>query len=353
MARKTAIRTDNQAERLAEYRGDALKDATPAPETAIDRTGLHRAPEVGRIERGQLEPHEFLKLAMSAARLELRGAMFSADDRQDVAATVMLAVLEETGGALPRADSPRVALGRLCGDVKNARRSIERRRARWETEAAELAAVQALAPDALGADASPAKHVAIVQRSGAKLAERAALSIMAELNLPADVDSAAFTVLYVWTRGLSPEQCAAERGVSFGAWRVRQTRGAKFIREFYGAAELTSKLTLGASTGADGTVTYVLEDRSRSAHSRTRMLADLKDAPHWRERGAETEVTKSKLSAAERVHWRKRRAHRTDTLEATGAALTALARAHAQTARGAERSAARTSAVRPSDVKVA
>src|SRR5581483_1594301 len=221
---------------------------------------------------------ELLKLARSAARLELRGQNYSADDRADVAAAIVAAVLEHTGGAMPRRESDRVKLGRLCGDAKNYRRAIDTRREHDSAEAQRAAAAESLTAAALGhrATATPAEHAAIVARSATLAAERAASAICAELGLPAETDSALWSVLYQWARGATGEVCAAERGVTWGAWKVRQTRGARLMRETFTAAALMSRLTLGAIVAEDGSVTFTLADDSREAHGRTPIMA-----PDW------------------------------------------------------------------------
>lgn len=340
MARKTAIRITNAEARAEEYKTDARKDAPSAPSKA----GLLPSLAEMRAARGQMTETDLLKLCKSAARLEMRGAMYSADDRLDVAADIMAAVLTETGGAMPRTDSERVKLGRLCGDAKNRRRSIDARRQRDQLDAETRAAEYALSSAAIGADHTPARHVAIVARAGELAAARAATAVCAELGLDVAEDSPAWTVFYVWTRGASPEVCAAERGATWGTFRVRMTRGAKFVRGFYGVAELVSKLTLGATLTDDGLV-YVCEDASREAHNRTPIMA-----PDWRADAklADDEITTSRCKVRPK---RARERAKGDVLAETARALASLGRTYAIDAerRGArERSATRDSALAPS-----
>lgn len=336
MARKSAIHVTNADVAAAEYRRDARTDrqthATPAP------IGLMSMSE-WRERRGQLplavkrpdgtlnrSEDSLLKRATDAARLELRGASYSPDDRADVAAQIVADVLTETDGAPPRRDSRRVTLTALCDRAKTARRSIERQRARDDAKAQTDAERYALSADALGIDFTPAEHAAIVARSSAAAAERAALAGMRLIGLEPDAQSPIFTLFYVWARGASPEVCAAERGVSHGAWRVRQSRGAKLLRSAYSAAELLSLVTLG-SRKVGGTTVYVMADDSREAHGRTRMLA-----PDWRDR-ADTypaEVVTAKLAREDRVHHmtaRKRRGSADVQARETADALARLGRA--------------------------
>jgi hypothetical protein len=334
-AERITLKREVSAARLA-----AKRAADARTESLRPSGGPALLPNLAQMRelRGQLEAAELLKLARSAARLELRGERYSADDRADVAASIVAAVLADTGGAMPRRESPRIKLGRLCGDAKNLRRSIDAARERDQLEAGREAARHALTADALGHSPTPAAHAAIVARSGELAAERAATAICAELGLPADPDTAAWSVLYQWARGATGEVCAAERGATWGAWKVRQTRGAKFLREFYSAAELMARLTLGATVGEDGAIVFALEDDSREAHGRTPIMA-----PDWREHpDTAAPMLKRAMSPRERVHWRRRREHRADTAEQTAAALARLARAYATSSRR-ERAAARTS----------
>lgn len=352
--RKTAIRTTNAEERLTEARTDARKDRKPRQLDAA--AGLLPTLAQWREERGQMDGRELLKLAKSAARLELRGAMYSADDRADVQAAIVARVLGLTCGALPRHDSARVKLGRLCGDAKDFRDAIDSRRERdridSETRSLELAESAA----GLGIDSTPADHVAIVARSSVRAASLAADAIAAELGLPAETDSAAWRVLYQWARAETGEVCAAELGVTWGAWKVSAGRGAKFLRGFYSAAALLDRLTLGARIGADGII-YSLRDDSREAHSRTRLLADVSTAPHWREgtdAGTRPERPLDRASAraacvVTRCKVRRKRDReraKGDVRAATAAALGKLAREHAAGARR-EKSTARHSALAP------
>lgn len=337
MARKTAIRITNAEARAEEYKTDARKDAPMAPNTA----GLLPSLAEYRAARGMMEADELLKLCKSAARLELRGAMYSPDDRLDVAADIMAAVMVETRGALPRRASERVKLGRLCGDAKNRRRSIDARRERDRIDAEARASEYALSAAAIGADHTPARHVAIVARAGALAAARAATAVCEELGLPAPEDSPAWTVFYVWTRGASPEVCAAERGATWATFRVRMSRGATFVRKFYGLAELVSRLTLGATLTDDGLV-YVTEDASREAHNRTPIMAPDARATD----GAEHEVTVTRCKVRPK---RERERAKGDVLAETSAALGRLGRAYALDAerRGRkERAAATESALK-------
>lgn len=338
MARRKTVVAHTGAElSLQEARADAKKDR---PRQAASR-GLLPTLAEWREARNRMTEYELLKLARSAARLELRGAMYSADDRLDVAATIVADVLAANDGATPRRDSAKYAsLGAACKRAQTLRRTIDRTREHDAKEARARAVAYAQSPAALGAEHTPAAHVAILAMASERAAERAASAVCSELGLPADCDSPAWCVFYQWARGATGEVCAAERGVTWACWKVRQSRGAKFVRGFYGAAELMGRLSLGATVDAAGEIVFALRDDSREAHGRTPILA-----PDWREtQPAETPVRETSLTASEKVHWRRRREHRKDAAEQVADALARLARAYAQSARR-ERATARKSAL--------
>lgn len=334
MARKTAVHTTNAEVAAAEYAADARKDraATGVPTGLVSLAAL-------RERRGIMTERALLKRAQDAARLELRGENYGADDRADVAATIIADVLAENHGTPPRSESPKATLTAFCDRAKTLRRSLQRQRARDDSDAQRAAESHALSADALGADSTPAKHAAIVGRSSADAAARAASAICAELKLPDEDKSPHWTLFYVWARGESPEVCAAERGVSFAAWRVRQTRGAKFVRGFYGASELLTRLTLGAATRSNGLV-YVLRDDSHKARDRTRLLADVSMRPdgatlggqvvfHWRESPAVPAPISRREDASIRVHHMTAKKARGDVLQHRADAHRNMARAAA------------------------
>lgn len=299
--RKSAIHITSAEIAAAEHRQDERRDNRPDPTTL--RSNLLPSLASWRAARNCLTADELLKLCRAAARLELRGTDYSADDRADVAADIMRVVLIDTGGALPRMDSQRIDLTRLCGDAKNRRASIDAMRERDRRHAEDTANRQALEPSAmLPADRgeTKAKHVHIVAKSSRLAGERAADSVCRDLSLPVDQDSPAWLVLYQWARDISGTEAADERGIDRDTYHVKAGRGRAFVTRFYTATELAARLTLGAAyvvpdeyetmteyldstVPADRELLICTRDLSREAHGRTPFLTDVAHAPHWRE----------------------------------------------------------------------
>jgi hypothetical protein len=279
---------EQSAQEIAEQtRSDRAADAADAAEQrARLSAGLRAALEDRRAPR--IGPDALLKRARDAARLEVRGVAYSAEDRADIAAAIVADVIAELGPS-PRADSERVTLTAFCGRAKTLRRSLDRQRARDAADAAQSAHTYAQSASALDPHgkrgAIPARLLELAASRDARAAERATAAALQTLGLSAadhPADSPVWIALYQWTRGGTSEQTARERGMSAVLVRKRQMIGAKFLRGFYSADALASRFTLGAARVADGIV-YVCEDRSQEAHGRTPLLADVPSAPHWRE----------------------------------------------------------------------
>jgi hypothetical protein len=352
MARKSAIRISNAEIAAVEYAKAARRDQLAAENGKQGIDLLHRIAAEDRRERlGLMAERDLLKRAADAARLELRGASFSPDDRQDVAAQIVADVLEMIGGGMPRHDDRRVSLTALCDRAKTLRRSIERQRARDDISAQDDANRYATSAAALGIDTdeTPAERAALLAAESADAAAHAASALCRMLRLAAEPDSAVWCHFYVLARGKSPEDCAAERAVSWGAWRVRMSRGAKLIRAAYSATELVRRLTLGAQWSATGELIYVREDRSAEAGSRTRMLADVSSAEHWRDyQPTDSPITERELPKSERVHHvtaRKRRGSEAEQAQQRADSLRRIGAHYARESRR-ERSVARTSALK-------
>jgi hypothetical protein len=350
MARKTAVHTSNAEQALDDFRRQARLDASA--ERAETLRGLLPTLAEYRAMRDQITGEDLLRLAKSAARLELRGAMFSADDRDDVAAELCRRALLDTGGALPRRDSAAAQLGTLCMAAKNLRRAIVAQRERDQSEADRKAMEYAESPAALGADHTPAEHAALLARSSRANAANAAGAVCRLLGVDDRDDSATWSVLYQWARGATGAVCGDERGATRAAFSMRVAAGAKFLRGFFSARDLAAKLTLGASESANG-LRIVVSDQSRKAHPRTRMLAEAPNAPHWREgtnagRHAERcesaeqaratcQLAHAKIGEYGRRSKRVRDAARgseSDRLAARARSLGRLASMHARAARG-------------------
>jgi hypothetical protein len=385
MSRKTAVRVTESAA-IAEREGienlaakqvasDARKDAASTAQTGID-CGLMTLAD-WRAQRGQMSAYDLLKLARSAARLEMRGANYSADDRADCAAEIVRRVLLDTGGAMPRRESRKVTLTALCGEARNLRDSLDRQRRRDAADAERAAIDYSLSADAIGAapDDTPAKHVAIVARYGEDAAERAVGAVLALLfpapagsiaaRYPAadaariahlhPADSPVWLTLYQWVTGATSEQVGERRGMSRPLAAKRLAAGAKFLRGFYSAEDLASRLTLGASIAA-GRLTYSMADLSREAPHK--MAPDI--AEHfrrdvcWREGtdngrradrpqdadSARAVCTLSRQNVRPKRERERAKGSGAYRLARQADALTSLARLHAQTARRRERAAA-------------
>jgi hypothetical protein len=370
--RKTAVHTTNADQRAAEFGADERRDriAEVKARGAHPRTLLPSLAQ-WREERAFMSWQELWDVTRAAARLEMRGEMYSADDRLDCAASIVRELLVETGAAddrctMPRRDSRRVTLTALRDRAKTMRRSLERQREHDAENARRAAEEYALTADALGVG-TVADDTAEVARIDA---ERATDAVCAKLGLTASQDSPVWLTLYQWAANATAETVAEDRALAVENVRTRIKKGAKVLRSRHGLAHIAGTLTLGAKVARTplkrsgipaGTILLTLEDRSREAHSRTPLLAQ-----DWREgtaagsrperpadaSTARAECIVTQMSKGQKVHWRHRREHRADRAAQTAASLASIGREYARTARR-ERTAASTSDIARAQVNAA
>lgn len=225
-----------------------------------------------REQRDALTETELMRRCQDAARLELRGAQFSPDDRLDVAADIMLDVLVSTGGAPPNREDRRYSLTVLCGRAANCRRSIESRRKRDDTAATEEQDSNAWAIDGLTPDVSLPAEVT------ASEATHAAVEACKRLGLD-DSRAPMLALFYGYARDLPGPVVAAELGLSPNAYDVACCRARTLIREQYPTATAFLKALIGESVPVVDPMTgetvlrYVQQDDSSPAHGRTHLLA--------------------------------------------------------------------------------
>lgn len=224
MSRKTAIRITNAEIGAAEFAADDRRDRTYS-DTAPTVLDLIRS------ARGQMDMRELLKRCESAARLELRG--WDGEDRKDCAAAIMLHVLEETRGAPPRKDSPRVKLTHLCHLAQNWRTTTTRYRAAVERarQAQEDAHTLSMGAALDIIDAKPLDAEIAAAEESAERAHVVAERICDRLELPRG--AAVYARIYQWARGETSEVCADENGVKLSTWDMRLKRGAEMIAALY------------------------------------------------------------------------------------------------------------------------
>lgn len=226
-----------------------------------------------RERRDALTERELLDRCKDAARLELRGADFSPDDRLDVAADLMLRVLGETAGAPPSRDDRRYSLTVLCGRAANARRKLQRQRehddAATQAEQDRHAwSVEALTPDLIDSAPEP-----ISAATASEAADVAAWRLSKAPHSVADRRGYVnlWRYLYGVVRDLPEPIIAHELGLTDKAYSVSCSRARVALRERYPSAVdlVRALIDLGAS---------VTDDASKAAHDRTHLLAH-----DWRE----------------------------------------------------------------------
>lgn len=242
MARKTAIRTTNEEQRLAEAKKDAAKDAAQFvdPPTVL---------ELMRAARDMMTDEELIDRCRSAAVLELVGQNYSTDDRLDCASDMILRIFSETHGAPPRRQSGRISWTRLRGDAANYRRSLDAARKRdtdnAESDAAEHAAGFDAIADVIAFTDLPAGYREARETQTHETRIRAAQSACETLGVA--LDGNVYAVLYQWLADTDGVTAAGAHGMTAGAWRVRINRGGKILRGAYpNPADLLSKLIGGA-----------------------------------------------------------------------------------------------------------
>jgi hypothetical protein len=225
-----------------------------------------------RAKRGALTEHELMHRCKDAARLELRGAMFSPDDRLDVAAQIMADGLAATGGSLPSATDPQHSLNAYCYRVKNYRRSIESARERDNLAAQAEQDRQAWSIDALTPSYVQEPEVCS-PRTATEAADLAAWRLSQAPDSVADGRryTNLWRYLYGTARDVAGPIIACELGLSPNAYDRACSRARVELRRRYPSAIdlLTALLDLGAE---------VRTDASRPAHERTHLLAH-----QWRE----------------------------------------------------------------------
>lgn len=225
MARKTAIRITGAEVAAQEYRTDARRDGAPAPAPMSTMQVLRQARDV-------MTEEELLRIGRSAARLELRGENWSAEDRADCAAEIVFQILAERDGCPPSRANPDMALGHGCHIAKNWRAAQLRRRAAEdrarESEEDRLAQSGAGMLEVLEREQLPADYRAAGAEQGIDEAHRAAADAIERLELTAG--GPVHSVFYAWARGETSHVCAAENGLSLEAWEKRTTRGKALIR---------------------------------------------------------------------------------------------------------------------------
>ncbi len=239
-----------------------------------------------RFQRGAMTERELMHRCRDAARLELRGKMFSPDDRLDVASQIMVDGLTATGGAPPRADDPKHSLGSYCKRAQTCRRSLERQRDRDNLAAQTRQDQHAWSADAIVPDVLPESPT-----EGESM--HVAIDICRRLQLD-DATSPVVTLFYGFARDLPGVVVASELGISPNAYDVACCRARTTIRELYPTAtDLLAALVGGTTTVIDPmthevVVRFCKQDDSRPAHDRTHILAvaarEGTDAGSWPER---------------------------------------------------------------------
>lgn len=236
-----------------------------------------------RFMRGAMTERELLNRCKDAARLEMRGRMFSPDDRLDCASKIMLDGLETTNGAPPRGDDPKHSLGSYCKRAQTFRRSIERQRDRDNGATVSEQDAFAWSSDAIIPDIMP-EHTTEAQSM------HTSIDICRRLKLDPS-SSPVVTLFYGFARDLPSAVVALELGLSPNAYDVQCCRARTAIREQYPtAADLLAALVGPTSPACDpmtGEVVlrFVRQDHSKPAHERTHCLAvdprDGTDAGNW------------------------------------------------------------------------
>lgn len=291
MARKTAIRISNAelaAEDAAKLRRIDAAHRETRPSTA-DIIRQMRGDRLADSDRSAA----LLKRCQDAARLELRGDQFSADDRLDVASDLMARVLTDYRPNVPMVSDDAVSLTVLCGRARNLRRSIEAVRERDHAAFLSTAAERAASAESESATIA-AEDAAVRAANRADDAKREAARLCGALGVQTGGPCEA--VLYQWLRDASGARCAEELGYTAGSWRVRVSAGGKLLRAMHTDAVPMLAAILPDDAGVidarvtaeDGTVSgeiiFAVRDDSREAHSATRAMADpASGIKHWRE----------------------------------------------------------------------
>lgn len=225
MARKTAIRITNAELGAEEYRREVARDVHVEGPRLSTYQLLRQAREM-------MTESELLALAKSAARLELRGAEWSAEDRADCASETVWHILTDCDGSAPPRGSMKGSLTHACHVAKNWRTSKLRQRAadKRAQEAAEdrLSVSGSAMWEALEMADIPDGYAAARQAQVIEEAHRVAEDATQRLELT--TGGPVHAVFYQWARDESAAVCADENGVSAEAWQKRVERGQALIR---------------------------------------------------------------------------------------------------------------------------
>lgn len=276
-----------------------------------------------REKREQMTERELWQRCKDAARLELRGAMYSPDDRQDVAAQIMADGLTLTFGAPPKRDDGKHSLSAYCQRAKTIRRSIERQRARdlAATESEQDAA--ALSLDALMPDEQPIREVT------ADEAMTAAKEACRRLGLTAGrlpKISPVLALFYGYARDLPGATIAHELEMTPNGYDVACCRARSLVRAAYPSATDFLEALCGSPVWTIDTMTgepilrFALRDDSAEAHDRTHALSvewrTGTDGGSWPTRPETTEAARAacqvrfRREAPKTAAQRRERAHR-------------------------------------------
>ena len=339
--RKTTVAKTREALNAEDLRSAERADR-PMPGTG---TGLLSLDEL-RARRGQIDARELLTRCRRAAARELRGAMFSTEDRADVASELMRRVLLDTGGAMPRAESHAVTPLALRDVAKNLRRSITAQRAHDDAEAKRREAEYATTADAITAGASASLIAGISDRE----AERAVTALLAALNLTDDVDGPVWLTMYRYTLDLTVPEVAERRELAPKTAENRCAAGARMLANFWTLPQLAALIAAGgrAARHSGDSALLVLTDDSREAphhwsddvqryFQRATDRTGTNGGAHP-DRPTDADAARAacevrKLAKSERVHWTKYRARRTHRDSEVTDATINLSRAYAQQSR--------------------
>lgn len=290
---------------------------------------LLRPSDIRRLRQSMTE-RELLARCRDAARLELRGARYSREDREDVAAQILAEGLAATHGVLPSKNDRTHSLTAYCGKAKNRRRSIDAERSRDEQAAVDAADDAAQSVWALAADFVPAPEPTSTLEAAEMADEAQRRLLMADRD-----DTDIWTLLYRMVRDLPTAQIANDLDVSPNAIDLRTARGRRKLRAAYpDAAELLADLVgdpIAALIEGEPTLIFSREDRSTEAttHGKTwggKALRDQSgrwregtDAGRWPERPADSDAANAACTLRRLPGGRRK--HRDADAQATADAL--------------------------------
>lgn len=231
-----------------------------------------------RRQRLHLTERDLLRRCRDAARLELRGKMWSPDDREDAAAAIMLDVLARTHGAPPISTDPRYSLGSMCKRVQTWRRSAERQRNRDLQHILAIEDASAWTQDAM------MPYIADEEETTEADARMVATHACRKLGFSDRSNTPIWTLIYGYTRDVVGPICAAELEISANAYDVRCLRAKALIRAVYPDARSLLTRLVGAPIAALDPMTseeilrFAIGDHTSEAHGHTQAMAQ-----PWRE----------------------------------------------------------------------